>query len=358
MRKKSWVLTVVSSTCLAGVTASAQESINIYGVLDVGYHRNSNVLGGSANRVETRHEPSYIGFRGTEDLGGGTQAFFQLESSIGVDTGVSTGFSRQSLVGIRGKSWGQFTAGRMYDSMIEIVGVDPARFNSVNAVHAGNWDRSSGTYVNNAIKYRTPTMGGITGTLMYEFKEDGTSTTNAGKGIGAGLTYQDGPLRVSAAYQKLDGVTHRPFNELGATKLFGKTFATTAASLVTNDSMAGLGVYYDFAKWRVLAIATTAKLDAGNTSETMKSFGAGVVARPDSIGFRPGFGINHQKLNGSSWTTAYGILDYYLSRRTDVYLRVIHQKASGPNQRAALFLEGPASGNTQTVVGVGITHRF
>lgn len=354
-------LTLATALCgliLAAVPAHAESSVNIYGTLDIGYHHNSNVQGRSVSRMETRHEPSYIGFRGVEDLGGGLQALFQMENSVAVDTGTTQAAMRQSFVGLRSKSWGQVTAGRMYDSMIEIVGVDPARFNSVNAVHAGNWDRSSGTYVNNAIKYRTPSLGGFTGTLMYELKEDGTSATNTGKGLGAGLTYLQGPLRVSAAYQKLDGVTHRPFNELGVSNLFGRTFANTTASLVTNDTMAGVGAYYDFDAWRVLGLATVARLESGAARETMQTLGAGVVANPNKIGFRPGFGINHQRLNGSRWTTAYGILDYYLSRRTDVYLRVIHQKASGPNQRAALYLEGPASGNSQTVIGAGITHRF
>ncbi|MEO5669215.1 MAG: porin [Ramlibacter sp.] len=356
---RNWILAAtVGGSFLAAVPAQAQSSVTIYGTLDAGYQRTTDAQGRRLNRLETRHEPSYLGFRGTEDLGGGLHALFQLEGSIAVDSGNFTNFSRQSFVGLRSDTWGQVTAGRMYDAMIEIVGVDPARFNSVAAVHAGNWDRSSGTYVNNAIKYRTPTYGGFTGTLMYELKDDGNSISNTGKGVGAALTYLEGPLRVSAAYQKLNGVSHTPFNELGINNLFGKPFAATTTAIVTNDTMAGLGAYYDFPAWRVLALATVAKLDSGTATEKMKSFGAGVVANPNKNGFRPGVGVNYQSMNGSHWTTAYAILDYYLSRRTDVYMRVIHQKASGPNQRAAIFLEGPASGNKQTVYGIGMTHRF
>jgi predicted porin len=343
-------------------SAFAQSNVTISGVLDVGVQHNTNVGGGTLDRVETRHEPSHLTFSGTEDLGGGMFARFVLGMSVALDTGNNTGgFNRESYVALGSNQWGALQLGRQYDTIVDLVGVDAPRFNSVTAVHLGNWDRTAGAYVNNVVKYRTPNLGGFTGTLMYSPKEDGTSNTNSGASAGAAGTYVSGPLRLSAAYLRLDGGTHRPLNDTGRANLFGATFATTAATVVTDDRIAGLGAYYDFPGWRALGEFTRTKLTAPTgRSESLRTVALGVVKDPNTIGFRPGVGVNYSSMSGSHWTTFYGILDYYLSKRTDVYLRVVSQRATGgpTNQRAALFLESASSDRKQTVIGAGITHRF
>lgn len=358
MFKKNLVA-LAALACAGG--AFAQSNVTISGTLDVGVQHTTNVQGVTLNRLETRHEPSHITFSGAEDLGGGMQARFVLGMSVAVDSGNNAGgFNRESYVALGSNQWGSVQLGRQYDTIVDLVGVDAPRFNSVNAVHLGNWDRTAGSYINNVVKYRTPNLGGFTGTLMYSFKEDGTSATNTGKSVGAAGTYVSGPLRVSAAYLRMDGVSHRPLNDTGRTNLFGATFATPAAAIVTNDRVAGAGAYYDLAGWRALGEFTSTRLTAPTgRSETLRTTAVGVVKDPNSIGFRPGVGVNYSSMAGSHWTTVYGILDYYLSKRTDVYLRVVSQKATGAgNQRAALFLEGASSSRKQTVIGTGITHRF
>lgn len=352
------LVATAAMACAAG--AWAQSSVTISGTLDVGYHWNSNAAAGGVSRVETRHEPSFVRFSGVEDLGGGLQARFALDMGVQVDSGSSTGFSRESSVGLSSSRWGSITLGRQYDTMIDLVGVDPPRFNSVTAVHVGNWDRSAGNFLNNMIKYRTPNLGGFIGTVMYSPKEDGSSATNSGKSSGASGTYISGPLRVSAAVLRIEGLTHRPLNETGRSSLFGANFATTAASIVTKDTIGGIGAYYDVSGWRVLGEITRAKLEAPNgRTETYRTVAAGVVKTPNTLGLRPGVGMNYTALSDSRYTSAYAILDYYFSRRTDAYIRVITQRAKGPaGQRAALYLEGPSSKDSQTVVGIGVTHRF
>jgi hypothetical protein len=65
-------------------------------------------------------------------------------------------FNRTSIFGLSDKKWGTLTFGRQYDTLFDLVVVDPPRFNSVTAVHVGNWDRKSDVCVNNSIKYRSP----------------------------------------------------------------------------------------------------------------------------------------------------------------------------------------------------------
>ena len=357
---KRKLIALAAAACAGG--AFAQGSVNISGTLDVGLQHNTNALGVHLDRLETRHEPSYIAFSGIEDLGGGLQARFLLSMSVAVDSGSNVGgFNRESYVAFGSTQWGSVALGRQYDTIVDLVGVDPPRFNSVNAVHLGNWDRTAGSYVNNVIKYRTPNWGGFTGSLMYSPKEDGSSNTNTGKAWGASLNYVSGPLRVSAAYLDLDGVAHRPFNDTGRINLFGANFPNATATLVTNDHISGIGAYYDFAAFRPLGEITYTKLHAPNGSiESLRTISLGVVANPNTIGFRPGIGVDYSSMSGSHWTSVFGILDYYFSKRTDVYFRVVSQNATGgpATQRAALFLEGPSGSRHQTVLGVGVTQRF
>lgn len=342
-------------------TALAQGQVSMSGTLDAGYHQNTNVQGKGLKRLESRHEPSFLRFSGFEDLGGGWQARFALDMSVQVDSGASNVWGREASVGLSSRDWGSITLGRQYDTMIDLVGVDPPRFNSVTAVHVGNWDRSAGNFLNNMVKYRTPSLGGLTGTVMYSPAEDGSSSTNSGKSMGAAATYVSGPLRVSAALLRIDGLTHRPLNEVGRSNAFGARFASTGASIVTNDTIGGIGAYYDLPGWRVLGEVTRAKLEAVTTGkrETYRTIAAGVVKSPNEIGFRPGVGVSYSAVSDSRYTSVYAILDYYFTRRTDAYVRVVSQRATGPaGQRAALYLEGPSSDSRQTVIGVGVTHRF
>jgi predicted porin len=105
---------------LAAAGASAQSSVTIYGVMDAALEHVSNVgPNGSVTRVPelTGSVPSRLGFRGTEDLGGGLLGVFTLEMGLAPDTGAMNqggrAFGRQSFVGLAGP-WGSVTLGRQY----------------------------------------------------------------------------------------------------------------------------------------------------------------------------------------------------------------------------------------------------
>ena len=107
---------------LCGIAASAahaQSSVQIYGIVDSGvaHLTNVNSAGDSITKVPslTSSFPSRIGFRGTEDLGNGLQAFFVLENGLAMDTGTQQQggrlFGRAANVGLKG-NWGALTLGR------------------------------------------------------------------------------------------------------------------------------------------------------------------------------------------------------------------------------------------------------
>ena len=99
--------------------AHAQTVVQIYGIVDSGiaHLTNVNSAGDSVTKVPslTSSFSSRIGFRGTEDLGNGLQAFFVLENGLALDTGTQQQggrlFGRQANVGIKG-AWGTITLGR------------------------------------------------------------------------------------------------------------------------------------------------------------------------------------------------------------------------------------------------------
>lgn len=104
---------------IAPGAAQAQGSVSIYGIIDtaVAYTTHANAAGNSVWKMPTLTGsfPSRIGFKGIEDLGGGLQALFVLESGFGPDTGAmgqgNRLFGRQSFVGLKG-GWGQVSLGR------------------------------------------------------------------------------------------------------------------------------------------------------------------------------------------------------------------------------------------------------
>ena len=99
--------------------ASAQTSVQVYGLVDGALARitNANAAGDAVTKVPsaTGTLPSRIGFRGSEDVGNGLQAFFVLESGFALDTGMSGQgnrlFGRSANVGLKG-AWGALTLGR------------------------------------------------------------------------------------------------------------------------------------------------------------------------------------------------------------------------------------------------------
>src|SRR4051812_23419151 len=102
--------TLAAAAALAALTPAAwaqpdaaRSNVSIYGVVDAGLSFEAGNKDGSVTKVTGGiASGSRLGFRGTEDLGGGTSAMFLLESGIQADTGVSGQggvlFGRQAFV--------------------------------------------------------------------------------------------------------------------------------------------------------------------------------------------------------------------------------------------------------------------
>ena len=184
--------------------AFAQTAVSIYGIVDAGFVRES---GGTTNVSKISSgvaSVSRLGFRGTEDLGGGMSALFVLETGYKTDTGeVDTAgsiFNRQALVGIK-TTGGTVTLGRQYTPYYNtITGVaDP--FAAGLSGSAKNLLPTVGanTRTSNTVMYVSPKVAGVTGELAYAAGEQADSNS-AGRQIGAALSYSAGKLNARLAY--------------------------------------------------------------------------------------------------------------------------------------------------------------
>lgn len=235
--KKS--LVALAALAAAGA-ASAQSSVTLFGILDAGvsYYDNKTVNGTNLSQTaltNSGYNSSRIGFRGTEDLGGGLAASFWLEASVGNDTGgagagrnsgvaSSQLFDRRSTVSLSGR-FGEVRLGRDYvptfwnDTVFDPFGTNGVGTNAVSTGGGGGTVLSNllnlsgnSNYVraNNTVGYFLPAnLGGFYGQVMYGLAErteyDPAVNTPAGvtadgQYMGGRFGYANGPLDVAAAY--------------------------------------------------------------------------------------------------------------------------------------------------------------
>ena len=157
------------------------------------------------------------GLRGSEDLGGGLKANFQLESGFSVDTGASAQggllFGRTAKVGVSG-GFGSIDMGRILaikDTSTWAVTGGYANYAAWgNTVDNGTtFGNPSGTIAapvrrNNSILYTSPAMSGLSAQIMYQPGENGVGgATPAGATsyTGLGLGYAAGPMSANLSYE-------------------------------------------------------------------------------------------------------------------------------------------------------------
>jgi predicted porin len=207
--KKSLVALAVLGV-FAGA-ASAQSSVTLYGIIDVGYDAiDTDVLGApkTSGLVSGVQSGSRWGLRGSEDLGGGLKANFQLESGFSNDTGLSAQggrlFGRAAWAGLGG-GFGELRLGRMQTAGSEIVvPIDPFGTGFNLAGMQATFALATTDRADNSVMYRSPTVGGFAGIVSYSFRKDGTEVAGSGNnvsGVSAGLRLEVGPFLGVLGYQ-------------------------------------------------------------------------------------------------------------------------------------------------------------
>lgn len=210
--KKSLLAVAALAALTAGV-AQADNSVTIYGAIDIGVVKVKN-----QTTALGRGDNNKLGFRGVEDLGGGLSALFQLEIRYEPDTGTTEAapnrplFQGQTRVGLKG-GFGTIRLGRGLSAVQDSVGAfepwsfDSNRANLVNFTLAGyNGDPlspgSSQNRFSNAIFYNTPVFDGFQANFSLASKEalpGGTPIVNPYSFSG---TYNNGPFAAMVGYER------------------------------------------------------------------------------------------------------------------------------------------------------------
>lgn len=228
MKKSLIALAVLGA--FAGA-ASAQSSVTLYGVVDVNVQRTDPKVGTSGvdTPATTGLNGGHMagnrwGLRGSEDLGGGMRAIFQLESGYNVDTGMlglgGRLFGRQAYAGLAG-GFGTVVAGRLgaFSSGAGSFGkfgtIDPFR-TGYGIGGMGSTFSSAGLRLDNAIAYVTPALGGFSAGIGHTFRVNGAENAGgSGNNNNGQIMYADfsaGPLYAVLTYDgiKLGEVTGKP----------------------------------------------------------------------------------------------------------------------------------------------------
>jgi general bacterial porin, GBP family len=320
----------------AAPAAIAQSSVSVYGIVDAAVERASTGNGASSTRlVSGQGSASRIGFRGTEDLGGGLRALFNLEAAFNTDNGTGGGvggglmFNRQSWVGLGG-SWGQVTLGRQFRPEARAVfGMDP--FDAGSVASPPNTYANTVFRADNAVVYETPRLGGFVGRAMYAFGERAGGVAGALNDVGASLQYYNGPLYLAYGYDSLRNATatdRRKWNSLGGS--------------------------YDFGAAKLYGAIRNRKEAAANLDEDNYWIGVGIPIGALTLQATAGRVNDKAALNRDAKGHSFGA-EYLLSKRTDVYMR--YAKLRNKNG-AAFGLDNGLSGPAPSSVVAGIRHRF
>lgn len=321
------------------LAAFAQTNVQVYGVMDAAIASEDN---GSAEGRHTvinsgNQSSSRLGFRGTEELGNGLKALFNIEAGVSLDTGNtdSAMFGRRSVVGLEG-GFGTLTVGREYSPIASVAAATDVfgqGFFGSN-LSAFTTNRLS-RRLSNSVNYKSSAMSGFKVLAAYSAGEKTTGPSGDLKGVA--VEYADGGFYAGAGYHVL---------------------SRAAAS---NDKEYALGAGYKFGDFEVKGNWLVADQDGVNNKFTQYNLGAAMTSGAHK------YFVNLQQnkiengAKGNAWALAYS---YALSKRTNLYGTYASLRNNGKGvfglNSSSTNVTPPATalGADPSVFSVGVRHSF
>ena len=372
MKKSLFALAAVGA--LAGV-AHAQSSVTVYGVMDLGYvganTRVANQGTATASTVsgtgvtnsnyssftDGAESTSRLGFKGTEDMGGGVSTFFTIETGITPQAQTASTFNnRQTFFGLAKKGLGAASIGSQYTVLHnEYTQIDPGMSNnnmgsvlrpagSSSGAESGQYGASTAYTVEttNMLIANSESFGGFRANAMYvangSNRTSANSTTAASVGgqtnfTGWGLSadYTWNKLYATAAYQSFK--QQQTAGTTGTTAfgtspaLFAETTTVSSTSNTTDNQML-VGASYDFGILKAYAGYVNRKITSNLDSNAylkrsaqqigVRSYITPVIESWAMIGNGryTSYGVGSPTANFNAWQLG---SNYYLSKRTNLY---------------------------------------
>jgi predicted porin len=372
MKKSLIALAALAS--FAGV-ASAQSSVTLFGIVDATLAFGHGSASNKTQLTNSGYNSSRLGFRGTEDLGGGMSASFWLEAGVNNDNGTGaatnvnnqgTGggptctvtpatlgatcaasangsqgltFNRRSTVSLAG-SFGEFRFGRDYTPQFwNLTVFDPFGTNGVGTTQTLNSIITGVTAVraSNSLGYFLPgNLGGFYGQVQYYLGENNSNAANKNDGTGYGLRFgfANGPFNVALA--------------LSRTKYL--------AGDVQQNNVAG---QWDFGVAKLMGEYSWDKNEAV-TSGKGKGYLVGGLIPVGAGEIRLAYSRYKVELAAATPTAKkYAIgYDYNLSKRTVLYTTYAHVSNSGGAGQALNGATLTGANDSSSGLDIGIRHAF
>jgi predicted porin len=352
MKKSLLALAVIGA--FAGA-ASAQTNVTLYGIADAGIGMSDSDAPGSDNHAEVFsgvQSTSRFGIRGSEDLGNGLKATFNLEAEVRFDTGDSGAdlgngfFQRRAVVGVAG-GFGEIRLGRDYTPGFTAAGTTDVMGYGL----FGNWltyttNGGIETRASNGLHYTSPNWGGLTIRAMYATGEADDLEREAGDGDIYGLSgvYENGPLTVSGYYQSIEFD-----NGLNGTD---------------NVDQYGVGAQYRFGAFRVAFNYGMADSDipgGGSVEHEAMGLGAGVKLGVGEV--LVNYIQQEMDVEGDPEAKSWGIAYVHpLSKRTNLYASYGQTDNEGGADIGVRYSQSATGGGfvntTPKAFAVGVRHLF
>lgn len=364
---------------MAGEPAAfAQSSVTLYGKIDTGITYVSNEGGSSNFRADDgKMYGNRWGLTGNEDLGGGLKAVFKLENGFALNTGQlrqgGAMFGRQAYVGLQ-SNLGTLTFGNQYDFTNDfILPYNVSAFATGYSIHQGDFDRVGGDRLQNAVKYTSPDLKGLSFGGMYSFSNR-AGDFHDGSSWSAGVNYAHGPFAASVAYTRLNDPSGLaaldPYGAIGVSTFLGQTVATRdpATGAVTDlyastpfavDSQATLGVggSYTIGDLMLMGDFTDTTFKGYGQSSSMKVYEAGALynVTPALFGV---LGYQYTTFEGKHWNSVSIGTTYALSKRTSLYAGGDFLVASSGVDANIGYNFAPSSSSHQSMARIGLFHSF
>jgi len=356
---------LIALAALAATGAFAQSSVTLYGQADAAYTSVKSGANSLTGVLGAGRGSNFVGFMGTEDLGGGWAANFKLEAQYNLDTGVgatsnannqlngglvtvtgasstatTTGasgdrasiggaqgltFNRWSYAGLSNAGVGEFRVGREYTPTFQAVlaadttganGVQNTLFQTLYLGQANS--HANVTSASNGISYESPSFSGLKAKVQVFYGENTTPSANtnwmnakSGDGNSYHASYTNGPLSACYGAQKTKGTA--------------VAAATAGTAIPGQYDVATAYAKYDFGFALLTAASTTEKLVSaadGNLKNSSTTLGFSIPVTGTAL-----------KINGTYITSKYsddGVVTakgnktglqalYSMSKRTDLY---------------------------------------
>ncbi len=197
--KKS--LVALAALAVVGI-ASAQSSVTLYGVADISLAKASNADAAVSTNGLLNDGNSRIGFKGTEDLGGGLKASFTMEQAVDLANGGTNTptFQRAAWLGLSG-GFGGVRLGRSLSPHFYAIATYELTGTANYSAVANKFGFGGATRNDSFIAYTTPNMSGFSATIGTKLA--GNNAGNAKTELN--LTYANGPLAAAVGYDKTEG---------------------------------------------------------------------------------------------------------------------------------------------------------